>query len=288
MKKPAHVAKWKTTEVENSLEFIRSQPVVGIVDITRLPAKQFQEIRKRLRGKIAIRASKNSLLKISLEKASKKMSGVEGLKEFVDGHRAIVATDMNPFRLYKELEATKMKTPAKGGEIADFDIMVKEGETDFKPGPVIGEFQKAGIPAAIERGKIVIKKDAVLVKKGEKISKAVANAITKLEIFPLTVGLSLMGAYENGLVFPRASLTIDEAAVLAQLQEASMNATFLALNIEYPTKTTLPILISKAHTDAMNLGLNAGVMNKETMPYLIMLANSRAKSLESTIKAKGG
>ena len=30
------------------------------------------------------------------------------------------------------------------------DIEVKAGETSFKPGPIVGEFQQAGIPAAIE------------------------------------------------------------------------------------------------------------------------------------------
>ena len=65
------------------------------------------------------------------------------------------------------MEATKTAAPAKPGDIAPEDILVKAGDTPFKPGPIVGELQKAGIPAAIEGGKIVIKKDKVLVKKGE-------------------------------------------------------------------------------------------------------------------------
>jgi large subunit ribosomal protein L10 len=287
MSKPAHVAQWKTVEVERTVKFIRSKPVVGIVDITRLPAKQFQDIRRTLRDRIAIRVSKNSLLKISLEKASKHIKGVEGLEEFVDGQRALVTTDMNPFKLYKELETTKIKTPAKGGETAEDDIVVKEGETNFKPGPVIGEFQKAGIPAAIEKGKIVIKKDHTVAKKGEKISKVAANALTKLEIFPLTAGLNLVGAYENGLVFPRDSLVVDETLTIEQIGTAVSNAQSLALTISYPTRETLPILISKAHMDAMSLGLEAKLVNKETIQYLIQMAQSSAIALKSQTKAGG-
>ena len=69
----------------------------------------------------------------------------------------------------------------------------------FKPGPVVGEFQKAGLPAAIEKGKVVIKSDKVLVKSGGQITRDQAQALTKLEIYPMTVGLDLRAAYEEGL-----------------------------------------------------------------------------------------
>ena len=45
------------------------------------------------------------------------------------------------------MEATKTPAPASGGELAIEDIVIKEGETSFKPGPIVGDLQKAGIPA---------------------------------------------------------------------------------------------------------------------------------------------
>lgn len=284
-----HVAAWKKKEVKNTVKIIKSQPVVGLVDIARIPAKQFQYIRKKLRGKVGIVVSKNNLLRIALAEASKEKKGIERLEDFIDGQRALVTTTMNPFKLYRELEATKTKMPAKGGEMAEEEIFVKEGETSFKPGPVIGEFQKAGLPAAIERGKIVIKKDITLVKKGEKISRDVANALTKLEIYPLTVGLSLVGAYEDGFVFGKDSLAVSEEGLIEQIKTASTNAFNLALNIQYPAKETLPLLISKAHHDAMSLGLNTKIINKETIPYILQFAHSQASILQSrTATKKGG
>ena len=282
----AHVAQWKKKNVKDAVELMKSQPVVGLVDVSRIPAKQFQQIRKKLRGKVDIVVSKNNLLKIALKEASKEMKGIEGLENFIDGQRALVTTSLNPFRLCREFEATKTKMAARGGEIADEEITIKEGDTDFKPGPVIGEFQKAGIPAAIQKGKIVIKSDCTLVKKGEKISRDVANAITKLEILPITVGLELMGAYEDGAVFERASLVIDEAAQMEQIITASTWAHNLALNIGYPNKRTIPIFITKAHHEAMSLGLNAKVVNKETAPYLLQLAQAQSLSLRSRTESK--
>src|SRR5207245_2425322 len=84
--------------------------------------------------------------------------------ETIEGQTAVVTADIDPFRLFKELEATKSRAPARGGEVAPEDLWVRAGETPFKPGPVVGELQKAGIPAAIERGKVVIRQDKLLVK----------------------------------------------------------------------------------------------------------------------------
>jgi large subunit ribosomal protein L10 len=284
----AHVAQWKKTNVKDSIKRMKSQPVVGLVDISRIPAKQFQQIRKRLRGKVDIVVTKNNLLKIALAEAAKDKKGIEQLQEFIDGQMALVTTTMNAFKLCKELESTKTKMPAKGGETSEEEITVKEGDTEFKPGPVIGDFQKAGLPAVIERGKIVIKKDCTLVKKGEKISREVANALTKLEIFPMTVGLDLMGAYEEGFVFARDSLLIDEVAQFEEIVKASVMAHSLAINIQYPTAQTIPVLISNAHQDAMSLGINAKIIDEETVEHLLRLAHSQGLQLQSKVGTNEG
>jgi large subunit ribosomal protein L10 len=142
--------------------------------------------------------------------------------------------------------------------------MVRAGDTPFKPGPIVGDLQKAGIPAAIEGGKVVIKKDKVLVQEGDKISKDIANAITRLEIYPLTVGLDLKGAYEDGLFYERSSLAIDDEEYMNNIQEAARRSLNLAVFIEYPNAITIPILISKASSEALNLAINSGFPTKET------------------------
>ena len=64
-----------------------------------------------------------------------------------------------PFKLSAKLKESRTTAPAKGGETASHNIEVKAGETPFKPGPVVGELQKAEIPAAIQDGKVVVKND---------------------------------------------------------------------------------------------------------------------------------
>src|SRR5436309_8953437 len=235
----AHVAAYKQESVKALVQEFERSPVIGIVNIRGIPAPQIQAMRKRLTGRAKLTVSKNNLLRIALKEAAGKKTGLDGLVDVIADQTAVVTADMTPFRLYKEMEATKTKAPARGGERAPEDIWVREGDTPFKPGPIVGELQKAGVPAAIERGKVVIKKDKLLVKAGDKIPRDVAQVLTRLEIYPLTVGLDLRGAYEAGTVFGRDVLTIDDTTVRADLSLAGRQAFNLSIFAGYPTKQTV-------------------------------------------------
>jgi large subunit ribosomal protein L10 len=279
----AHVAKWKETRVENLTELLLANPVIGVIDIEGIPASQLQQIRKNLPAGSKFVVAKNTLIKLALKKASKKKKNINELVSSLDGQRGLIASDINPFRLFQAMEGTKIKAPARGGEAAPYDIEIKEGETSFKPGPIVGELQKAGFPAAIERGKVVIKKDKLLVKEGDRIPRNVAQMLTRLEIYPMTVGLSLKAGFENGLVYTRDVLDVDVEAFLGDMKAASTNAFNLSMFIGYPTKTTITPLVQLAHQNAFNLAFNAGVPTKENITLLITKAQGQAAALASHV-----
>lgn len=281
----AHVASWKKDAVAELAKQVAKSKVIGIIDIHGVPAPAFQTMRTNLRGKAEITMLKNTLLKIALEQASKNKKGLDKLVKAVDGQCAIVTSDLNPFKLFKQLDATKTKMPAKGGEIAPDDIEIKAGETPFKPGPVVGELQKAGLPAAIEQGKVVIKKDKVLVKKGDKIPREVALVLSKLEIYPLTVGLDLHAAFEDGMVYQKDVLAVDEIEMLNRVRAAASGALNLSVFIAFPTKQSIRVMLSKAHMDALNLAVNADIPNKETIKLMLAKANAQMLSLASKAPA---
>ncbi len=266
----AHVAPWKKDFVKKIEELINKYPVVGIVNINNIPAPQMQKMRASLRENSVFIVGKNRLIKLALEQANKE--NVEGLGKYIDGQTGIIFTEMNAFKLAKALDASKTKAPAKGGEIAPEDIVVHEGETPFKPGPIIGELQKVGIPAAIQKGKIVVRKDTTVVKKGEVISRDLAQVLTKLEIYPLTVGLDLRAAYEDGMVFPKDVLEVDTEKVYGDLLNAIQGAINLSVNAAFPTGVTVPIIIANAHMKALNLAVNAGIVNGDTIELLLAKA----------------
>jgi large subunit ribosomal protein L10 len=279
----AHVAPYKKQLVEDLAARCAQARVVGIANIHGIPAPQFQTIRKKLSERATITVAKNNLLRLALEQAGAKKPDLAKLSETIEGQTAVVTTDINPFRLFKELEATKTRAPARGGEIAPEDLWVRAGETPFKPGPVVGELQKAGVPAAIERGKVVIRQDKLLVKEGQRIPRDVAQQLARLEIYPLVVGLDLRGAYEAGTVFRRDALAIDDALVRSQIAQAGREALALALAIAYPTKETIGPLLAKAHMQALRLAVESEFPTKESINFLLAKAHSQMLALAARV-----
>ena len=283
----AHIAPYKAEAVKSLVREFEGSPVIGIVNIHGIPAPQFQAMRRQLHGRVRLTVSKNNLLRIALKEAASKRQGLDALSEAIEGQTAVVTASINPFRLYKEMEATKTKAPARGGERAPEDLWVREGDTPFKPGPIVGELQKAGVPAAIERGKVVIKKDKLLVKAGDRIPREVAQALTRLEIYPLTVGLDLRGAYEAGTVFRRDVLAIDDARIRADLALAGSHGLNLSMFIGYATPQTVRPLLATAHRRAIALAVESGFPTKASVRFLLAKAQAQALALAARERPRG-
>jgi len=277
----AHVAEWKHKEVDQLTNLLTGKKIIGVAEIGGIPAPQLQHMRKNLSATAQIRSAKNSLILRALDEAGKKVKGIEKLKEEVKGQAAIIATDTNPFKLFSQLKTTKTMAPAKGGETATHDIMVKAGDTPFKPGPIVGELQKAGIPAAIQEGKVVIREDKVIVSAGEKIPVDVAQMLTRLEIFPIEIGMTLHAVYEDGNIFKPDVLDINVDAFVVQMQQASTLAFNLAITSAWVTRETLQPLLQKAHFDALALAQERNIFTKETVDHLLSKAYASMLSVAS-------
>lgn len=273
----------KEEELKELVTLISNYPVVGVVNIEKLPSAQFQQIRKKLRSKLELKVAKNILLDKALEEVKSK-PGLSSLREYIQGQTALVTSSTSAFKLAKELGAMKLKMPAKGGENSPEDIIIKAGETKFTPGPIVGELQKAGIPASIERGKVIIRRDKTVVKKNEQISRELATALTRLDIFPLEVGLDLRAAYEDGTVFSSDVLSFDELKLKSGLLDARSKAFNLALNLSYPTPETVKLLIPKASAQALNLSISAGIVTQATIKFILQKAYLEALAIKSRTK----
>ena len=277
-----HLPRWKKEEVETIKRGVAEHTLVGVVDMYGIPASQVQQIRRNLRGTATVKMARNTLI----EHAFTELGGdVEGLKEHAEGQSALIFTDENPFKLFKLLEKTKTKMAAKPGETAPEDLVVPKGPTSFKPGPIVGELQKAGIPAAIEGGKIVIRKDKVLVEKGHKVPEELAKILPKLEILPMIVGMDLKGAFEDGIVYQRDILNVPVGYYPTMLATAARNATALGVSIVYPTKQTIGPLLGKAYRGASAVGVKAAIPTKDTIGPL--LAKARAEMLAIAAQVPG-
>jgi len=283
----AHVAEWKQEETKTLVTILTKYKIIGIIDIGGIPAPQLQMIRGNIRKKAVIRSAKNTLILRALEEADHKVKGLASLKEAVSGQAAIIASDSNPFSLFKDIKSTRTKAPAKGGETAQTDIEVKAGETPFKPGPIVGELQKAGIPAAIQEGKVVIKNDKVLVKAGERIPREMAKMLTRLEIFPIELGLNVHAIYEAGNIFKPEVLDIDMERFMGRLHQAQWNALGLALETAWISKDTIDPLLQKAYRQAFTLAMERSIYTTETIGPLMAKAQASMMALSSLAKKPG-
>jgi large subunit ribosomal protein L10 len=278
-----HLPKWKRDEVEGIKAQAQSVTLVGLVDMHGIPATQLQQIRRDLHDTTVLKMTRNTLI----EHAFQELGGPIGdMVVHISGQSALIFTNTNPFRLYKMLEKTKTKMAAKAGEVAPEDIVIPKGPTNFKPGPIVGELQQVGIPAAIEAGKVKIRDTKTVVKKGETISKKMADVLAKLDIKPMDVGLVLQVAFYEGSIFTPDMLAIDEQVYLDQITLAVAQAFNLSINAAIPTPQTISPLIGRAFMQARNLAVEACIFDTGVMDALIMKAYRESLALKGITEQK--
>lgn len=277
------VPSWKKREVEELTEFLEDSPVIGVVNIEGIPARQMQQMRSKLREVATIRASKNTFIEKAIERVDDDKENLEDIKDYISGQVALVSTELNPFKLFNRMEDTKTKAPASGGETAPEDVKVEEGETPFKPGPIVGDLQNVGIPASIQGGKVVINQTKTVVEEGETINSDLAAMLGRLEINPITVGLDLKTVHEDGIVYERDDLDIDPDEFIDDLKDGAASSFALAMSISYPTRQTIKTLLSKASGDAASLAFNGDVINEETIEPMLSNASSNLLALASEL-----
>ena len=284
----AHVAEWKKEEVKELIGIINEYDVIGIVDLMNIPAKQLQEMRKNLKKDAVIRMAKKNLIDLALEDCDADKTNIVDLSEHMNGQVALIATEMNPFKLYKILENSKTSAPAKAGAIAPDDIVVPEGDTGLTNLAFMGELGQVGIPARPQDGKIFIQKETVVVEAGEEVSKQMAATLARLDINPMEVGIDLKAVYEDGFIYTSDLLAIDEEQTLADVQNAFKNAFNLSVNAAIPTSKTTSTIITLAYTRAINVGVEAAIMTSETSEPIIGLAQAKMLALASEVSGVEG
>lgn len=279
----SHIPKWKAKEVEEIKELIKSHHLFGIVGIEGIPAKQLQTMRRELQGTAYIKVARNTLIKRALDELGQ---DVKNMGEFIDVQTALVFSEQNPFRLYKLLEKSKTPSPIRSGAVAPKDIVVEARPTSFPPGPILGDLQRAGIPAAIDGGKVVVKETKTVLKQGETVPQLLASMLNRLEIYPIVVGLDLRAVLEEGSIFRPDVLAVDDAQYFNDIALAAKQAFNLSVYAAYPTADNITTLISKASTESRNLGIYAAVFEPELMGALMGKAQSQMLAVAAAASTK--
>jgi len=279
----AHVADYKKDVVKEIKHLIKEFPIVGALNVEGLPTPQLQNMRASLRPDVIIKISKRRLIKFALDDAKKDTPGIEKLEPYLIGMPGLIFAKENPFSLCKKLAKSKSPAPAKAGQIAPTDIVVPAGKTNFAPGPIIGELGSIGIKTGVEAGKVTIKLDSTVAKEGDHIKPKVADILTRLGIMPMEVGLDLTAAFEKGVIYDKKVLAIDDKKFMQDLTNAASWSFNLAVEIAYPTKDTIELLLAKSFREAKAVALEAGVISKDNVDEILAKAESQMNALKDEL-----
>ncbi len=282
--KTRRIPQWKIEEVEKLAELIRKYKVIALADLTKIPTKQLQIIRKNLRDKVVFRVTKNTLFKLAAEKAG--LKNFEELRKYLEGSNLFLFTNLNPFELVLLLEKYKARAPAKPGDIAPTEIVIPAGSTGIPPGPMLSVFGRLKIPTRVQQGSIWISKDTVVAKPGDKISPELASILQKLGIEPIEIKIQLKAAYDEGLIIPKERLIVDLEEYKNNIVEAYQNALKIGIEIAYPEPTVLELTLTKAYLNALMLAVEASIITPETIELIIARAEAQAKALASVLAQK--
>jgi len=272
-------AQYKKDAVKTLSKYMQEYPVVGILNVENLPARQLQVLRAKLRKDVLITMSKKLFINRAIEFVKGSKKNFEKLSESVTGMPALLFTKQNPFKVSALIMASKSKAPAKPGQVAPFDLIIPAGPTQFTPGPIISELGAVGLKTGVENGKISIKEASVIVKQGEVISDKASDILAKFNIEPMEIGLDLVAAYEDGFIYGRDVLSVSPAEYLSMIKTAASESLGLSIEIAYPTKENIERLIGVVFNTAKNFALDKNLPSDVVTEKQLGEASRAAESI---------
>lgn len=271
--------KQKKKQVEELAAELARAERVALVSLNRLPARQLRSLRED--DGLDLRIGSKNIVERALEKADK---GLEKLIDYFKGSCALLFPKKDVFKLSIELSRRREPAFAKRGMTVKKDVVLEEGPTQFMPGELMTELTEMGVKVSPKGGKITIMEPSVIVKSGEEVSKQVAELLFKLGVKPVTTGLELVVAYDNGSIFTSEELSIDVEEFMNDLLNAHAGALNLAYNTNVVNSLTIELLLRKAFSQASNLAREAGFLTKSNVNEVLAMANARAGALVKQIK----
>jgi len=272
----------KAEAVQEIKNFLQQYNAIGVANLQKVRAAQLQELKRKLEKSAYLRVVKNTIIKRAIAECKDKPK-LENLEEHLAGSNIFLFTNLNPFKLTLLLEKSRVKTTAKAGDIAAFDITIPAGNTGLPPGPIISQLTSVGLPTRIEAGSVWVSRDTMVAKKGEIITARLAGVLSKLGIKPVEVGLTLKAVYDEGVIIVEEQLRLNLGEVRRDIEEAHAYAFNLSVNAAYPLPENIAFLLQSAHQKAYGLALNAGIPSPDTIKDLVRKAHTEMLSVSARL-----
>jgi large subunit ribosomal protein L10 len=270
----------KVKFVEDAKKEVKNYKIIGVINTNGLPDRLVQKAKNSSKPETKFIMGRKTLLQKILEAHSKSAE----LAKALTGTSAIVLSNEDPFTLYKKFKSNALKLSAKPGQIAPEDIHIYSGETSIMPGQTVTELKSAGIDVQIQKGKVVISKDKVIVKKGDLISLQVSKALHTLEIYPFSAVVDPTIMADKTLTYSRAVLGIDQESMLADIAVAFRTALTISLDKNIINSYTIVNMIGNAYNNAMFLGTETKLYDSGIIERIMANAFLGANALKGMVK----
>ncbi|NYZ77408.1 50S ribosomal protein L10 [Candidatus Micrarchaeota archaeon] len=273
--------KEKIEKVKEVTHELKRYKTVALISLEKLPDALFQSLRRKIRedgGKVFV------LKKPVITRVLHSNAQLAARLPDCDRPVALALTNWSPYNLNKFLKDNKKRRPAKINEIAISEIIVHEGETDLPPGPALSELKAGGVNAQIKGGKIIVAKESVIAKKGEKITVAKAKALQTLGVKPFETRARLVFGFDGEYIYASDLLDIGDT-LNTDLQASIRDAFNISVNAGYPTSLNAEHLLQEAFRQALNAAVNGELYTIVTMDQLLLSALRQGKAL-SEVQAK--
>lgn len=277
-----HYPQKKAQMYQQLQELPKKYNVIALVRMEKVRSSQLLPLRKKFKGEVEILSIKDKVAQKAL--VGLKIPSVEKMLDKLVGQCVLMFTNMSPFKLNILLGKNKIMLPARGGDVASIDVVIKAGNTGITPGPILTDFKEAGIATKIDQGTIWITKDSTAAKKGGVISAKLATLLSKLDVKPVEAGISLDTAIADGVLYAKDEMVIDVEKYRRAFAQAHQEALSLSIEIGYVTKENIIPLLSKASQGAKSLAIEAGYLTDETKEQVLQKAHAQARALATKAK----
>ncbi len=267
---------WKLKIASEIRELAEKYPVFLVVDLTGIPAKHIQMLRKKLDKIAVLRVVKP---KVALKALGEAGIPVKELEPYMTGQIMLIFTDRNVFEIADIVRNFVTNDYYSPGEVVDKEIVIPEGNTGIPAGPMLSVFGRLKIQTKVQGNVIYVAKDTVVAKPGDKISADLASLLQKLGLALKEIRVKIKCGRDGHLIIPGDKLVLNIAEYEEMIKTAALDGLKLAVELVIPEPPVLNIVLVKAHRQALALAAEAGFITPETAEYVLRTAQLKALAL---------
>jgi len=253
---------WKSKYFMKLLTALDEYDKFFIVGVDNVGSNQMQQIRISLRGSAEVLMGKNTMMRKVLRGRLDQNPTLEKVLPHIVENVGFVFTKEDLPEIRDKLLANQKPAAAKAGAMAPKDVFVEPITTTLGPEKT-SFFQALNIPTKITRGCIEILTQTKMCIEGERVGASEATLLAMLNIMPFSYGLEVKMVYDNGSLYHPSILDITDDDIRARFIEGAAIVTMVSLGIGYPTKTSVPHMVTNAFRNLLAIALETDYTFKE-------------------------